>query len=151
MYKIDMVKKEAEVFFSDGSSLAGSFFVSPQSSSHSGSQLVSELLIDKNSYLPFELDGEKTIILWRGSIVMVILEKNELNFQTPYLKEIIVQVCLTSGENLDGKVYTDLPESYTRLSDFLNHNDEFFHLEVDSKDHLINSRFVKMVKPGPSA
>ena len=63
MYKINMVKREAEVFFSDGSSLVGSFFVSPQSSSHSGSQLVSELLIDKNSYLPFELDGEETIIL----------------------------------------------------------------------------------------
>ncbi|MDY7030745.1 MAG: hypothetical protein SVY10_02415 [Thermodesulfobacteriota bacterium] len=151
MYKIDMVKREAEVFFADGSSLAGSFFVSPQSSSHSGSQLVSELLIDKNSYLPFELDGEETIILWRGSIVMVILEKNELNLQTPCLKQIIVRVCLISGGNLNGKVFTDLPESYTRLSDFLNHNDQFFHLEVDNKDHLINSRFVKMVEPGLSA
>ena len=150
MYRIDMIKRKAKIFFSDGSSLTGSFFVSPRTSSHSGSQLVSELLNAENSYLPFESDDSNIILVRKESLTMIVLERNELNTSSPYRKQIAVHVCFISGHSENGMVYTDLPESSTRLSDFLNHHNEFFPLDVDGKNCLMNSRFVKMVKPGPS-
>ncbi len=150
MFKIKTIRKKAEIFFSDGSRLSGSFFVSPRSSTHTGNEFVYDLLTTNNSYLPFELTGNEIILLHKRSIVMALLEDNELSEDPLCRKQIEAHVCFISGETLDGKIYTDLPESHSRLSDFLNRSKDFFHLKVDDRDYLLNSQFIKMVRPSLS-
>jgi hypothetical protein len=64
-------------------------------------------------------------------------------------EQIDAQIFFLSGNAIEGKVYLDLPERSSRMSDFLNNSKAFFYLEVDNKDYLINSRLIKMVKHDP--
>lgn len=147
MFKIETIKKGVEVFFSDGSHLSGNFFVLPRSPSRAGGELISELLNGDRTFVPLELAEGQVVLLQKGCVVKVLLEGNEVNRDFPYQKKIEARVCFLSGENMDGRVYLDLPESHSRLSDFLNYSKQFFCLEADDEEYLINSRFVKMVRP----
>jgi hypothetical protein len=145
--QIETAKKRADVFCSDDSRLVGNFFVSRQAPGREGSELVLDLLIGERAYLPFELNEKEIVLLRKASIVMVVPEGRDMKRSLSYQLIIPVEVSLLSGQNIQGKVYNDLPKSHSRLSDFLNHSKEFFHLEVGDKDYLLNSQYVKLVRP----
>ena len=149
-FKIEMTKKKAEVIYSDESSLTGSFFTSIQTPGHEGNESISDLLVSENKYLPFELDEGKTALLQKECIVMVVLDDPEMKRGITYQQNIPVKVHFLSGKIIEGKVYSDLPASNSRLSDFLNQSKAFFYLDVGDKDYLVNSRFIKIVCPVPS-
>ena len=147
VFKIKMIKKGAEVIFSDQSRLFGKFFVSPQSSTHAGNESVSDLLNNKKPYIPFELKEGEIVMLQKKCIVRIILEEKERNKGLTCQKQIMTQLCFLSGEAIDGKVCFDLPKSNSRLSDFLNYSGDFFYFDGKDSYYLVNSRFVKMVRP----
>jgi hypothetical protein len=147
--KLEMIRRRAEVVFSDGTSESGDFFLSPRSPNHAGRESIAELLNGERSYIPLELGAGKIILVQKRSIVMVLLEGDEVRKDLAYQRPIAAQVCFLSGENMEGTVYLDLPKSHSRLSDFLNYSKAFFYLEVGDRDYLVNSRFVKMVCPNP--
>ena len=148
--KIETTKKRAEIICSDESRLNGSFFVSLRAPNYEGNELVLDLLVSEKTYLPFELDQGKIVLLQKGCIVMAVLKVSEMKRIISYQNEIPAKVHLLSGKTIEGKVYSDLPRTHARLSDFLNQSKAFFHLEVDDKDYLVNSHFVKIVRPIPS-
>jgi len=146
--KLKTIKKQAEVKFSDGHSIFGHFFVSPNPQGFPESQNVIELLNDDRSYIPFEIaDGEITL-LQKGSISIVRMAMSEMKKDLPYQTRTSGKFLLTSGEVLDGYVFIDLPKTHTRFSDFLNFSKRFFFVEVDEEDYFVNTILVKMVMPG---
>jgi hypothetical protein len=147
--KLDTIRRRGEVIFSDGSRESGDFFVSPRSASHTGRESIAELLNGERSYIPLESRAGAVVLLQKRSIVMVLLEADEMTKDLAYQRPITAQVCFLSGESMEGTVYLDLPKSHSRLSDFLNYSKAFFYLDVGDKDYLVNSRFVKMVCPSP--
>jgi hypothetical protein len=147
--KLEMVRRRAEVVFSDGTRQSGDFFLSPRSPNHAGRESMAELLNGERSYIPLESRAGKIILVQKRSIVMVLLEADEVRKDLAYQRQIAAQVRFLSGENMEGTVYLDLPRSHSRLSDFLNYSKAFFCLEVGDRDYLVNSRFVKMVCPNP--
>lgn len=146
--KLKTQKRPAEIKFSDGHSMSGNFFVSPSSNGHPGSENVFELLNDSRFYIPFELPGGEVALLQKGSIMTVRMTIIEKPRDLPYLNRISTRIILVSGEVIAGYVYSDLPKSHRRLSDFLNFSQKFFSINVDEQDFLINTKFVKMVRPG---
>ncbi|MGD8513070.1 MAG: hypothetical protein PVG85_03890 [Deltaproteobacteria bacterium] len=149
MLKLDMIRRRGEVIFSDGTRESGDFFVSPSSASHTGRESIAELLNGERSYIPLESRAGEVVLLQKRSIVMVLLEADEMRKDLAYQRRITAQVRFLSGESMEGTVYLDLPKSHSRLSDFLNYSKAFFYLEVGDKDYLVNSQFVKMVCPSP--
>lgn len=150
-FKIETIKKRAEITFSDGSRLSGSLFLSPESPLHPGTELVSELFESDKTFLPFQLEGEEIVIIRKDNILLVRLDENDHTKQSNnfvHTKPIDAQLCLISGDNIEGRVYLDLPESRSRLSDFLNYTKSFFYLETEKEAYLINSHFIKTVRPG---
>jgi CheY-like chemotaxis protein len=125
--------------------------LSPQETVKALKREPSDLLLvnGERSYIPLELGEGKIILVQKRSIVMVLLEANDVRKDLAYQRQIAAQVCFLSGENMEGAVYLDLPKSHSRLSDFLNYSKMFFFLEVGDKDYLVNSQFVKMVCPSP--
>ena len=109
-----------------------------------------DLLVSEKTYLPFELDEGQIVLLQKECIVMIVLEDRDMKKSIIYEQKIPAEVRFLSGESIEGKVYSDLPRNYARLSDFLNHSKTFFYLEVGDKDYLVNSRLVKAVRPMPS-
>ena len=149
MLKLETIRRRVEVVFSDGTRESGDFFLSPGSPNHAGRESMAELLNGERSYIPLELGAGKIILVQKRSIVMVLLEADEVRKDLAYQRQIAAQVRFLSGENMEGTVYLDLPRSHSRLSDFLNYSKAFFCLEVGDRDYLVNSRFVKMVCPNP--
>jgi hypothetical protein len=148
-FKIETTKKRAEIFCSDKSRLNGNFFVALRAPGRDGNELVLDLLVSEKTYLPFELDDGHIVLLQKKCIMMVVLEDRDLKENISYEQQIPADVCFLSGESIKGNVYSDLPKSHARLSDFLNHSKAFFYIEVDEKDYLVNSRLVKIVRPIP--
>jgi hypothetical protein len=146
-FRVEKIKRNAEIFFPDGSTLSGSFFVSHQSPKHTGPESVCDILTNERTFIPFEVDGQNVLLLQKRSVVKLRLETRELDRDVPYLKEIKARIQLVSGEFLEGNVYLDLPKSHSRLSDFLNYSPDFFYLEVEQCDYLVNANFVRHVEP----
>ena len=144
-FKIETIRKKADVFYADGSTMRGCFFVSPLSHNHVGAEFVSELFADDRNFIPFELEEGKVVLLRKESIQMICLGERELPRDLPNSKQLEAYISFVSGETMEGNVYYDLPKSQSRLSDFLNCSDEFFYFESDDKDYLVNSLFIKMV------
>ena len=142
-----MTKKKAEILFSDGSRLSGQFFVLLHAQGRVGSECLLDLLLDERSYLPFENDGGQIQLLQKGSIVMVKSEVKEYLEGVSFQRKMETRINFLSGKSIEGKVYSDLPQSKSRLSDFLNHSRRFFCLEAEGKEYFINTKFIKSVDP----
>lgn len=148
---VEMSKKKAEIHISDDSRLSGHFFLSLRAQGHTRGQCLLDLLLDERAYLPFEVDGKEIVLLQKGGIVMIESEGCEYLKLVPFQKKMEMQINFFSGQTLEGKVYSDLPHTKSRLSDFLNHSPRFFCMEVEGKEYLVNTRFIKSVYPLPAS
>lgn len=143
--KIETIKKRATIFFPEGSQLGGSFFVAALSAFREGGELITELLAKDKNYIPFESDGGEMFLVRKENMMMIFLEEDAADNYLPGYKQVPVNIHLLTGQILSGKVSFALPETHSRLSDFLNTREAFFRLEVDGKNYLIQNRFVKLI------
>lgn len=143
--KIETIRKKATVFFPEGSEMSGNFFVSAVSAFREGGELITELLAKDRNYIPFESDAGGIALLRKENMMMVYLEEDAADNFLPGYKQVSVVIHLLTGQQLSGKVSFALPETHSRLSDFLNSRDAFFRLEVEGKNYLVQNRFVKLI------
>ena len=143
--KIETIKKRATIFFPEGSQLGGSFFVAALSAFREGGELITELLAKDKNYIPFESDSGEMFLIRKENMMMIFLEEDVADNYLPGYKQVPVNIHLLTGQILSGKVSFALPETHSRLSDFLNTREAFFRLEVDGKNYLIQNRFVKLI------
>ena len=150
--KIETIKKKATVFFPENTQMKGSFFVSAMSVFRDGGDLISELLAQDRNYIPFESEeGGEIALLRKENIMMVYMEEDVADNFMPGYKQVPVVIHLLTGQALSGKVSFALPQTHSRLSDFLNSREAFFRLEVQGKNYMVQNRFVKLItaeRPG---
>jgi len=143
--KIETIKKRATVYFPEGSQVSGNFFVAALCAYREGSELITELLAKDKNYIPFEADSGETVLIRKENMMMIFLEEDAADNYLPGYKQVPVNIHLLTGQILTGKVSFALPETHSRLSDFLNTREAFFRLETDGKNYLIQNRFVKLI------
>jgi len=143
--KVETIRKKATVHFSDGTTMIGSFFVSAISAFRDGGELVSELLARDRNYIPFEYESGEIALLRKENMMMVFLEEDAADNEMPGYKQVPVVIHLLTGQTIAGKVSFALPQTHSRLSDFLNSRESFFRLEVQGKNYLVQNRFVKLI------
>lgn len=143
--KIETIKKRATVSFPEGSEMRGDFFVSAVSAFREGGELITELLAKDRNYIPFESEQGEMVLLRKENMMMVHLEEDAADNFLPGYKQVSVVIHLLTGKQISGKVSFALPETHSRLSDFLNSRDAFFRLEVEGKNYLVQNRFVKLI------
>lgn len=149
--KIKMIRKEVEIAFEDGSRTTGFFFLSPTSAHRLGSETLEEMLNGDRDYLPLELSREEVVLVSKNAVVMVLAKDGEAETIPLGPTRIAAEVMLRSGETLRGDICHDLPETHSRLSDYLNRSGHFFHIEAASKDCYVATAFVKLIRPAPPA
>jgi len=140
-----MIKKQVEVVFENGTKLEGAFFLSPSSAHHWGTESLEELLNGDRKFLPMELGQEKVVLISKSAILRVSAKEKDAEVTPRGSTKIPAEVVFTSGETIDGIVYQDLPVTHSRLSDYLNRSEAFFHVEVDSRDCFVASAFVRLI------
>ena len=144
--KIETIKKKAIVYFAENTQMKGYFFVSAVSAFRDGGELITELLAQDRNYIPFESEtNEEIALLRKENIMMVFLEEDAADNFMPGYKQVRVMIHLMNGQTLSGKVSFALPQTHSRLSDFLNSRESFFRLEVEGKNYLVQNRFVKLI------
>lgn len=143
--KLKMIKKPVEVVFEDGTKLEGAFFLSPSSAHHWGTESLEELLNGDRKFLPIEVSPEHVMLVSKSAIMRVTAKEKDEEVLAKGSTKIPAEIVFRSGETMDGIVYQDLPVTHSRLSDYLNRSEAFFHIEVDSRDCFVASAFVRLI------
>lgn len=149
--KLQTIKRPVVVVFEDGTRMEGSLFLSTASAHRWGKESIGELLNGNRKYLPMELTGREVVLLSKKAIMMAFAKEKETEPIAADAKRIPAEVVLRSGERLRGEVSNDLPMTYSRLSDYLNHSDDFFYIDLGAKDCFVSNGHVRMIKPADPA
>ncbi len=144
-YKIETIRKPARIFLMGGGTLEGTFFLSPISPSLKGPETVLDLLTDERSYLPFETDQCKVILVQKTNIVKILLEEAIPHTVGP-TKQTHITVWFVDQSSLEGWLSFMMPVSHSRVSDFLNSAGEFFYLHGTGATYVVNRRHVSFVE-----
>ena len=146
-FKLDTIRKKVLIFFHDQSQMCGHFFVSTVAQTHPGSESVFEMLSEQRTFLPFEGDSGKLILVHKTNIVMVQTWEGPQEVPGSFDKEVPVTIGFVSGKDMRGRVFFSLPDGRSRMSDFFNTPREFFYFETDVGNFFVQSKFIKLVIP----
>jgi hypothetical protein len=138
----------------------GSLFLAPAHPYHEGPETLLELLNSRVRVLPFiHAEDGGTIMIARTAITWVqpdpVVDNALVRREGIMIsREEEVEVELVDGYFARGLIQMELPEDYTRLSDFLNGDDEFFPLLLEEGTAVLLGkaavRLVRAYQPSPS-
>jgi hypothetical protein len=122
--------------------IEGCLSLSPVSEHHAGPETLLEYLNEPHRVLPFERDDGTTLLLARHDVQWVFAGggvPGELIRPRcfRFTREERVRVRLCGGEEIDGLLQMELPETVNRVSDFLNGPEEFFPLTARDGVYLV--------------
>jgi hypothetical protein len=146
--KIDKLKRPASVLMGNNVKLEVNFFLSPTAETHSGSELIVDVLNSGQTILPMEdcYTGE-IILVNRMQIKTVELSEGELSKETIGFHEDPVTIELMDGDPLKGSLFIDMPPGRSRLSDYLNSTSQFIYIFLNPNDFIVNKSFIATVRP----
>ena len=123
------VKKQpvpATLFMTDGTTLSGTIFLSPVGPSQSGRETVQEMMEGVEKFIPFRSESERFLLLGKSGVVAIRMISGEEKPELP--GRVSADVRLTGGLQFNGRMITD--HNTDRLSDVLNHSDNWLRLET---------------------
>jgi hypothetical protein len=146
----------------NGDTVAGYVFLDYIDVIHRGDQTLLDKLNDDFPWFPVNGDDKDVEILNRRHVVLVQPGTSvAADLVRPDLRETAgghvriesVTLRLASDLTLEGQVPMELPEEFSRISDFLNFPQDFFAVETDDGPVLVSKRHVISLAPhdGPPA
>ena len=123
------VKKQpvpATLFMTDGTTLSGTIFLSPVGPSHAGRETVREMMEGSEQFIPFRSESERFLLLGKAGVVATRMVTGEQKPELP--GRVSAEVKLVGGLQFNGRMITD--HDSDRLSDVLNHSDNWLRLET---------------------
>jgi hypothetical protein len=136
---------------SNGESVHGRVFLDYIDPIHRGEQAILDLFNNESPWFPIET-VEGMIVVNRARVVLVepgegvppALVRKE---STPVFRRELVSLRTGQGLTLDGHIAMDLPDEFSRVSDFLNFPEEFFAVETASGPVLVGKQHVTALVP----
>ena len=148
-FRIEKRRTEAALTLASGATIRGCFFLSGSSPTHSGPERVADLLNAEPGFFPFEVasgTGSHTVLYNRTQVVLVTLpeETAEAQLDPGYAvaPEREVQMLLSTGRTVDGRVRIYKPSGRDRLSDYARAPEMFLYVETEGATVIINSAHV---------
>lgn len=145
-FKIEKTRAAAELVLTTGTTVRGCFFLWSSSHSHYGPDRIGDLLNERTSFVPFQLDSGETGLYNRAHIVQVRLPAEAIETRIEAGYEVAtrhaVTMLLSTGDRITGTVSVFLPESHARLSDYARSEQLFRYVETDTRTVIVNSAHV---------
>lgn len=139
----------AEAILPTGAVRRITLFLAEAASSHTGPERPSDLLNGGGDFLPaLDEDAGAMTFLNRTAVAAVRVRGREPEGAAEDLTlptEHVVEVTFESGATLRGLISYLRPAERSRLVEFLNERDPFFHLLEDEAVVLVNKRHVARV------
>ena len=130
---------------SDGSQLAGEFFLRRFEAHHEGRQKVGDLLNDSLAFIPFNT-GEGVVLLNVSELVSIRVPlETEADDLMRLGQKYAVRFRMKQGTDLEGEIYVNLPMESSRIKDYLNQPVRFFALFRPDAVVYLNRRFILTV------
>lgn len=130
----------------DGKQVEGDVFLSPYEAHRHGPQRVGELLNSEETFLPVKT-AEGTLQLNVANIIKAITPaEEELDELMMLGKKYTVGITTLCSKEISGNVFVDLPQSRSRVSDYLNQPQRFFPIIVHENIVYIARRFILSVR-----
>ena len=153
-----VAKKEviAEVTVAGEEPATLTLFLAGLTRSHAGDERPSDLLNGTDFFLPAVDRKGKSRLLQRDAVVVITVPAEyepgaggpeDDKAPLPSHQRAEVEVILTSGAAIRGTVEYDMPESRSRLLDFLNREDRCLAVRRAGQVHLVNKRHIARVNP----
>jgi len=156
-YRVAKRELTAEVTVAGEKPAILKLFLAERTRAHAGDERPSDLLNGPDPFLP-AVDRKGRLRLLRRDAVVVITvpadhEPGSEATETagaplPSSRHADVEVILESGDAIRGTVEYDMPESRSRLLDFLNREDRCLAVRHKGQVHLVNKRHIARVNEG---
>jgi hypothetical protein len=119
---------------------------------HRGEQTLLDKFNDDYPWIPFLPAAGEVEILNRDWIIQVepgdgIQQQLVRKEDSPVFRREQVTLSLVDGRSLEGRIAMDLPDEFSRVSDFLNFPQNFFALETAQGPVLVSKRHVRALTP----
>lgn len=140
-YQVEKRKVPVVIALVDGQMREGVMFLSPFSSYHSGPQTLIDLMSEEEPFAPFVGDDGSFLLINKSQISHIKYSKEEDDkpvFGTP----LEVCVTFTNSRQLSGTVVLEVPEGKGRLIDFMNNHRDFFGLQCEDGDYIVNPQII---------
>jgi hypothetical protein len=148
-FRIEKRRTEAALTLATGATIPGCFFLSGSRATHAGPERVADLLNSETGFFPFELasgTASHTVLYNRTQVVMVTLseEAAEAQLDPGYAvaPEREVQMLLSTGKTIDGRVRIYKPSGRDRLSDYARAPEMFLYVETEGATVIVNSAHI---------
>ncbi len=144
-YKIEKNLFLVKVFFLDGTIKEGSVYLSLQAAHHEGRETVSDVLNQKEQFIPINFKEEQIRLINKTHIIMMSFPLDNIeNLMPCYVAG--VEINLDNKTQKEGIFVFQLPKHLTRLKDFVNQADSFVELRIDKEIYLINKDHILSVR-----
>ena len=146
-YKIEKSLFLVKVFFLDGTVKEGSVYLSLQAARHEGHETVSDVLNQKEQFIPINFKDEQIRLINKTQIIMLsfpLCKGNIEDLMPCYVAD--VEIDLDNKIQKEGSFVFQLPKHLTRVKDFLNHADSFVELRIGKEIYLINKDHILSVR-----
>lgn len=138
----------AEVLCADGRSFVGRIFVPATASRHSGPMRPEEWLNDPALFFPFLPDDAEAPVLMNKREVLVLSVPAALDLgEVPEeLLSPVRRVAVEAEEQrLEGTIVIDMPQTHTRMLDYLNRPEPFLTLRDGAQHHFVQKERITRV------
>ncbi len=153
-YRVAKRELIAEVTIAGEKPAALTLFLAGRTRQHAGDERPSDLLNGPDTFLPAVDRGGRLRLVRRDAVVVITVpavhepgtEGPEAEAASlPASRHAEVEVNLASGGVIRGTVDYDMPESRSRLIDFLNREDRCLAVRHGGQVHLVNKRHIARV------
>jgi hypothetical protein len=152
-FRVPTVALPAEVLLADGRSLTGRIFVPASASRHSGAMRSEEWMDDPADFFPLLADGASSSLILNKRQVLVLSVPASAQDDEPEDESSAAtrrRVTVRCGDrDFEGTVRIEMPESQSRLLDFLNRPGRFLGLWDGQRHRLIQKDHITSVQENP--
>ena len=148
-FRIEKRRAEASLTLSNGTVARGWFFLAGSRASLSGPERVADVLNAEGGFFPFEVSdeaGSHTVVYNSSQVVEVTLlgDAGEAQRDPGYAlaTERHVEILLSTGHTVAGRVRIYRPEGRDRLSDYARVHEMFRYVETAEATLLLNSAHI---------
>jgi hypothetical protein len=161
-YYVEKIRVPVRLVRDGAEALSGIVSLAPRAELHDGPETLLECVNAAPRVLPLLLEeSERVLLVARDRIDWIEPMpgvEDQLVRPRPYMptREEFVRVRLASGEELEGILSMEMPHEFNRVSDYLNADDHFFPLHLESGVRLLNKHAlvevqVRTIVPVPRA
>lgn len=146
-FRVDKLSYTISFAMIDGSRMEGNIFLDLYSPIHQGRELVKDLLESESMFLPLEIEKTKSVVfINKACVVKATLRERDSQEDLSLGEQKSIEISLTTGDNLIGKINLAMPGEKVRVSDFLYLSPKWIYLYRDDQDVILNSSFIKSIQ-----